>query len=220
MAFKGKATSNGQSGSGGDFPRAPAGNHPACLVAIVDLGTQTVRKFQSEETEDVHKVFLLWELVECPIPGLNENHLIGRDYRLSYHEKAALRLMMEGWRGKAYADGEEIDIGAALGRKCLLNVKSRPSKSDPLKSFPSIEGVNPPPRGFKISDPLNRPVAWELGENALHDLPAFAADYFHYGQAVKEWVEESKEWKASPEPEGTPGQPAAVGEAGEDEHPF
>jgi hypothetical protein len=225
MAFRGKATNKG---GGEDFPRAPAGNHPACLVAIVDLGTQKTRKFQSEGFEEIHKVFLCWELLTETVPGTKDNFLIGRDYRVSYAEKAALRLMMEGWRGRGYGDGDEIDVGATLGFKCLLNVKHKPGKSDPKKSFPNIEGVSALPKGMKAPDPQHKPVSFELGEQELHELPEWVANYFHYGQSIKEWVEDSKEWKHQPaeEEELAPGlahgdsyEPAGA-EADEGEIPF
>jgi hypothetical protein len=227
MAFRGKAKN--MFGDGDDFPKAPPGSHPAALVAIVDLGMQKVKKFKSEDYEYVHKIFLCWELLGEAIPGTNDRFLIGRDYRLSYAQSAALRLMMEAWRGKDYADGEVIDVGAVLGRKCYLNVKHKKSKSSG-RDFPQIESVSQMPRkaAETAPDPQHKPISFELGEQDLYELPDWIGSYYHYGQSIREWVEGSKEWKRQPAEEGelAPGrthgdsyEPAGA-EADEGEIPF
>src|SRR5579859_3411511 len=113
--------------AGGDFEIPPAGNHPAVLIAMIDLGTHT-EDFQGKQTE-AHKVFLVWELTEEKCAGYNRNHVIGRDYTLSLHEKAGLRKMLEGWRGRKYNTGEEINVSKVLGQPCFLNV-SHKTKED------------------------------------------------------------------------------------------
>lgn len=191
MAFRGKATSSG-GGSGEGFPKAPPGNHPAVLVAMIDLGTQRERKYGSEDYRDVRKVYLCWELVEEVIPGTKDNFLIGRDYALSYHEKAALRLMLEGWRNKTYQDGDDIDYGKALGGKCLLSVKNKKSKGGDAE-YPRIEGVSSPPKGTAVKSPQRTPTMWEFGANTLDELPDWLP--YHYGQSVADIIKESREYK-------------------------
>ena len=57
MSFKMKSSS----GEGGQFEIPPAGNHPAVLVGIIDLGTRP-STFQGKTT-DRREVYLVWEQV-------------------------------------------------------------------------------------------------------------------------------------------------------------
>jgi hypothetical protein len=189
--FEGKAPPRSE-GGGDRPPPPPAGNHHACLVAIVDLGTHR-ETYPGREPEDRHKVYLCWELVDEQAPGGGDNFLIARDFYLSYHEKAGLRLMLEGWGGKPYAEGEPIDLGAVLGKKCLLNVQHKESKAG--NTYASIKEVTPLPKNSRVSDPQREPFQWEIGPNAdLDELPAWLP--WLYGKDVPAWVKASPEWGA------------------------
>lgn len=191
--FKGKANSSGGGDSTYEIP--PADNHPSVCVAIIDLGTQRVDGFQGAPAKDTHQVYLVWELTEAKVTGTNNNHLIGNVYTLSYHEKAALRLMLEGWRGTKYQDGEEIDLGAVLGRACLLSVIHQTSKSSG-KNYAKIKGVAKLPKGMTAPKPQKTPSAWEMGSDDAGDLPTWLP--YIYGEPVKEVVERAKEYGREP----------------------
>ncbi len=202
--FKGKASSSG--GNGEQFEIPPADNHPAACVAIVDLGTQRVDGFQGAPPKDTHQVYLVWELTEAKLSGTTNNHLIGHVYTLSYHEKAALRLMLEGWRGLKYPEGEEIDLGAVLGKPCLLSVIHQTSKSSG-KQYAKIKSVAKLPKGMPTPQPQRKPVAWEMGSDADGDLPTWLP--YIFGEPVKEVVERAKEYGR--EPGDDEGEPAGAG---------
>jgi len=202
-----------------------AGSHPAVLIAILDCGSHE-EEFDDEKTKTkvkkmVRKVYLLWELTTEKMSGMNRNHVLGRDYTLSWHKKAGLRKMVEAWRGRAFNEGEKFTITKLLGVPCLLTVKHTTSGEN---VYAKIEGVSQLPKGMTAAKPSYPLIAWEIDDgkpfpNDLH-LP------WRYGRPLVKWLEESPEWKAktsaapaappaaAPEPE-----PAMAG-AGADEAPF
>lgn len=183
------------------FETPPAGSHGACLVAIIDLGTQK-DTYQGTETERP-QVYLCWELTSCPMSGTTNNHLIGRKYTFSLNEKAALRKLVKSWRGKDLAIGEEFDILAMLGKSCMLSI-SRKEVGD--KSYAQLDGVSAVPAGMKVDRPKRKPVSRHILDAAP---PPDWLPYI-YGEKIEEVLGRARELRNSP-------QAAAVGEEAEDE---
>ena len=93
--------------SDSDFEQPPTGPQPAVLTRIIDIGTHTdVSPQFGEQTR--HQVVFTWELAELMDSG--KPYIISAFYTLSTHPKANLRLMLEGWRGKAYQNQEVVEI--------------------------------------------------------------------------------------------------------------
>src|SRR5688572_12457251 len=126
-AFQVKATK----GEGG-YEKAPPGNHPAVLVAVVDMGTQESE--YAGETKLQHRVYMVWELVTKKMTGVDRNHAIGIDLTLSLNEKAKLRKWVEARTGRPIPEGGEYDVTKELGQPCLLNVVEK-------NGYPKVEGV-------------------------------------------------------------------------------
>jgi hypothetical protein len=159
--FQGKATN---SGGDGQFEIPPAGSNPAVLVAIIDLGThQEEMNFEGEvKYKDTRKCFVVWELTSEKMTGMKDrNHVIGKEYTLSYHAKAGLRKMLESMRGSSYAEGAEINIAKALGGKCLLNIVHNQSKTSD-KTYAKVDNVSPVVKGLTVAPPQNTPFLWEI----------------------------------------------------------
>ena len=194
--FQGQAKSS--TGQDGDFELPPADNQPAVLVGIIDLGTQHVDGYQGAAARDVRQVYLVWELTDAPVTGTQNNHVLGAVYTLSFHEKAALRLMLEAWKGHKHSDGENIAITDALGKPCLLNVIHGTSKNSG-KSFAKIDakGVTRLPKSVPAPKPKRSPFVWELEAEGggLHD-PRELPDWlpFIYGVPVKDVIGKAKEY--------------------------
>ncbi len=151
-----------EKGSGGeDFVLPPVGNHPAVCVAVIDLGTQRRLKYQSQETEDVRMVYLCWELVD-----VEGSPVVGREFRVSLHEKSGLRHFVDSWTG-AKKDGERFNIFTLSGKPCLLDIKHAESR-DGTRTYSKIEGAAALPRVkgklMEISPPTHEPVALKLAE--------------------------------------------------------
>lgn len=203
MSFKMSANK----GSGEGVAKAPAGNHPAVLVAIVDMGTQK-SDFQGQEKWQ-HRAFFVWELVNENVAGFKDkHHVIGIDLTLSLNEKAKLRKWIEARTGKPLPDGADFDAADELGKPCLLNVIDK-------GGYPKIDAVTAFPKGFPEPKPQQQPFAWSLenykangGQINLPDwLPWF------YGRPLAETIKECKEIGQTGAPRATAGTATAGGGA-------
>ncbi len=178
-----------QSG-GGNFDLCPAGNHPAVLIGLIDLGTQT-EKFQGQEERSVRKVFLTWE-----IPGekteSGRSHVIGREYTLSFHEKAALRQLIESWRGKSFAEGEEFDISKLLDQACMLTVLNEDSNK---RTFAKIKNVAAMPKGMAKPKATLPTISFNLEDNHPSEFPEVDWLPWSFGSQLVDIAKQSPEWK-------------------------
>ena len=148
-AWKQKASKGG-----GDYEKAPAGNHPAVLVAMIDMGTQE-NEFNGEVKEQ-HRVFWVWELVNEKTKA-GGNHLIGMDLTFSLNDKAKMRAFIEARIGRPIRDDEEYDIAGELGQPCLLNVVEK-------NGYPKVAGVSAVPKGMTVASPAHPLTSWHLDE--------------------------------------------------------
>ena len=115
---------------GGDFTPCPAGNHLAICYAVIDLGTQHQDAFvwegKSIEESNKPQILIMWEipaeLVE--IDGEQQPAVISKFYNAFFSDRAALRIHLEAWRGRAFTEEElcGFNIGNLLGKACMVNV--------------------------------------------------------------------------------------------------
>ena len=187
MGWKQKASSGG-----GNFEACPAGNHAAVLIAIIDLGTQEDSYQGVERTS--RKVFLCWE-----IPGeqtaAGRSHVIGREYTLSFNEKAGLRKLIEAWRGKSFTEGEEFDLSALLGKPCMLTVVTEDKNG---KTYAKINGVSSMPKGMPVPTATLGKISFSLEEDDRAKFPD--ADWlpWSYGSKLIDIAKKSPEWNEQP----------------------
>lgn len=201
--------------SGGGQSEVPsAGNHAAVLVGIIDLGTRLKPNSFNAEQQKRHEVFLVWELTDEQKSASNINHTIAKALTLSFHEKANLRKLIEGWRGNPFKEGEAFDLTVLLGKKCLLNVIHKQSGD---RTFAEVGGVSPVPKGMTVPANKVKPLAWDIGEGS----PIPDADWipWFYGHPITDEIEASDEYKAR-HGSGSNGATAPAGDAAEDEDRF
>jgi hypothetical protein len=180
-------TANKSGGGGVAFEKPPPGNHPARLVAIVDMGTLWQEGYQGAEGKYQHRAFFVWELVNAKQSGSTRNHTIGIDLTFSLNEKAKLRAWIGAQRGKPVADGEPFSLDTWLGHACLLNVVEK-------NGYPKIDGVTGVPTGFVVPEPQNTPFAWKVDAAAKTgkiDLPTWLP-YF-YGKPIGDTIQQCQE---------------------------
>jgi hypothetical protein len=199
--FSGTAS---KGGGGDEYDIPPAGSFAAALVAIIDLGTHR-EEFQGK-SKDVRKVFLVWELPGEKISGTGNNHVIGREFSLSFTPKSILRIFAEKWRGKSYNEGETIDIAKMLGKSCLLSIIHATSKSSGSE-FAKADSVSQLPKGMTVGATQHKPFLWEL--DSAEDPPQHTWLPFIFGSPVHEKIHRSKEWIAAHagKPQSANGQP-------------
>jgi hypothetical protein len=206
-------TQRANSSTGGKYPKAPPGNHPAVLVAMVSMGTQKSGYAGEEGWQE--RVYLLWELVTEEVPGTGRNHLIGTDVTLSLNAKAKLRQWVEARLGRPISDGEDYDVSAELGKPCYLNVVLK-------GGYPRVEGVGAVPKGITVPPPKNKPVAVSLDDfqkNGAGAIPGWVEAHWHFGRPISAHVRECREI-AGEKPRHTSQETAPVVGGGGNKIPF
>jgi len=195
--------------TGEGFEKAPAGNHPAVLVAIIDLGTQLVPGYQGAPDKLQPRLYFVYELVTKKMTGkVNENHVIAIDLTFSMNEKAKMRKFVEARLGHKIPDGAEYDVTDELGHPVLVLVSANE------KGYTRVEGVSAVPDGLPVPPALNKPLAWKMGDS-FAAIPPWLP--YLYGVAIPEMIRESEEYKsgnlserADENPAGQSGRPAVT----------
>jgi hypothetical protein len=151
--------------AGGTFELCPAGNHSGMLVALIDGGTHW-DSYKDQAERRVRKLVLVFEFEAEGKDGKPQRFFIGVEYSLGYNDrgdglvmgkKSNLRKLMEGWSGKAYADGEVPDFTKALGRPCLVNVIHEGSGD---KTYARLASVSKPVAGMTPLKPSRDPFCF------------------------------------------------------------
>ena len=131
-------------GGNDDFPKLEKGMYEGTLYSIVDIGSKEY-KFGNEEPKKQHKVVLAFEITKAIDPEDNKVLMeddrpfaVSKKYTLSLHEKAALRLDIESWRGKSLSDEElaGFDLVGLLGHTAKIEIEL-------TQKTPEFEGGNP-----------------------------------------------------------------------------
>lgn len=215
-----------QTATAGKSTEAPSeANHPGALVAIIDLGTHTEtytdKKTGNKKDSDMRKIYLVFELDEV-CKSTNANHVIGKEVSLTTSPNSALRKIMEGLRGKAYIEGEAIDIGKALGRSGLVNVKRKTSQKG--TEYAVLESVSPLPKTMPAFKPTHELTIWEIGSDKPFPKHKWLPDSFLDGQfaTLEKIMQASHEMTRKAAPPQAPsanGAPAAA-PSGHEEEPI
>ncbi len=180
-------------GSGEEFEVVPKGKQIACLIGIIDEGTQDMApgQFQKEWTK-AHKVLLVWEMLENKKEDGSPMY-ISEEYTYSFDVKAGLRQMIEVWLDTTFTDGSEVDWtasvkgGGILGRYCYLTVEHAESKKG--RTFAKLKkgSVQSVPKEARESAgklrPQTTPFVWSIEEP---EMPALADELYAFGQKLKD----------------------------------
>lgn len=178
-------TQKATKGGDGHFERAPAGNHPAVLIGLIDMGTQE-NNYQGNVTWQ-HRAYFVYELVlEQMKTAPGRHHILATDLTVSMNEKAKLRKWIEARTGKQIPDGVEYDISQELGQPVLLNVVLNKD------GYPKIESVGSIPKGMTVPAPQNKPVTMTLDEfRAGGRVPEFCPWLF--GERIEDHIKRCQE---------------------------
>jgi hypothetical protein len=196
---------------GGKKEKPPAGNHPAVLVAVVDMGTQET-EFQGERKTQ-HRVYWVWELVHEIVAGTkDERHVVAIDLTFSMHEKSTMRKWVQSRLGTKIPDGQGYDVSKELGQPCLLNVVLNKN------GYPKVEGMSALPKGMTCPKPSREPFLWTLADykaTGQIELPAWLP--WLYGKPIRDYVAGCQEIVgagSTAAPSGPASQPAPAANAG------
>lgn len=172
---------------------APAGNHVARCVRVIELGLQ--KETGQYGTKIQHKLMLGFELPTELHTFKEENgpepFMLSSEYTVSLGEKANLRKDLESWRGQPFtpAELESFDVGKLLGVPCLLNVVHNKAKNG--NTYANVKGITPLPKGFTCPAAISELLKYEIegGKNEV------------FGK-LPEWIRNKisgcEDWKAQP----------------------
>lgn len=201
-----EATEGRGSGDGGEYPVPPEGAHPAVLVGLIDLGTQRI-EYQGN-SNDLKRVYLVWELVNEKFPDLKRNFTIARDFTASLTPKSLLRQWLSTWRGKPIEDHEKFDLGRILGKPCLLTVVHKVSQGG--NTYAKVDGISGLPRGFSVPPATITPILWRISQGKPY--PNYEWIPYLIGENIVEVIARAKEVAGASAPAPAPAQqPAPVG---------
>lgn len=124
----------------GEWELCPAGTYPAVLVDVIDLGEVEQPVYgKPGEMKKEHQAKFAFQIAERMSTG--KPYLFTTwGMKVSLHEKAKMRKLLEALNGKAFNEGEEIDADAFIGCNCLLNVIHKKS-ADGMKVYANIGGI-------------------------------------------------------------------------------
>lgn len=173
----------------------PPGTHPAIMVGLIDLGT--TENTYNGKTSDRHKILVIWELT-AESDSKGQNFIIAQDYTWSLGKKATLRPLVEGFRGKALADGEDFDLALMLGKPSMINITEGVSGQG--KKFMEVAAISPPMRGLTVPPQTKETVCFHLGTlNSTKDeleIPEWVPPL--YGRKVADDIKKSNEYRKLP----------------------
>jgi hypothetical protein len=108
-----------------NYAPAPEGQQHAVCCDVVDLGMVTLKGY--EEKGPAHRIEIRWQ-TEARDPQEDKRFMVRRNYKVSLHEKAALRQMLESWLDMAFTDAEAeggFDVETLVGRNAKLTIKHK-----------------------------------------------------------------------------------------------
>lgn len=130
---------------GSDFQPCPAGLHDAICAFVEDLGYEYSEQFKKE----TRKIIICWE-INVPMSD-GRPYMLSQRYTLSLSDKANLRRVLEGWRGRPFtaAELEGFDVEKVRGVQCQIQVMHN-SKNG--KTYANIAAVLPASKnGIKLT---------------------------------------------------------------------
>jgi hypothetical protein len=179
-----------------NFTPAPVGSHIARCFRMVDVGTHETT--WEGKTRVSRKVRLDFELPEETHTFREEKgpepHSVGQYFTFSMNEKAALRGLLEQWRGKPFTDEEaaKFDISVLIGKTCMMNVVHNEVGG---KIYANIASLMPIPKALKgrEPEPVTPTVCLSL-DDLITDPSNNVWAYMALPDFIKKKIKESKEW--------------------------
>jgi hypothetical protein len=216
---------------GGDFKTdiPSEDTHQARVVALIDLGTHH-ETFQNGDAKDMRKCLICFELDEEMTGMKGTNHVVAKQYTMSFHEKANLRQLAEALlnEGQKFAADSGVDYERLLGRPCMIQIAHTKKVSEKgERTYTNIKSITAVPKKLRegVFAPKRKVTVWSLGDD-LEALPSWLPRL--YGEEIKDVIGRCRELKgAAPAARGE-GEVAGPGEGapdydtsgGADDYPF
>lgn len=171
-------------GGGKQFQIAPAGNHLGICYQMIELG----QLFDKQYDKWTNKVLLGFEL---PNETMEDGRpfIVSRRLTASLNENAAMRKLLESWRGKPFSAAEEagFELKKVLGKPCMVNVVHVERDGN---TYANITSITPVPKGMDVPEMQNQIQYFEFGDQGF-DEEAFNA----LSDGLKNIIYQSKDYQ-------------------------
>ena len=194
MGFKVKTS------AGADFEPAPAGTHNAVCTRLIDMGTQDGGMYGPKR-----QVMIGFEIDERDPATDNKRFMVFGYYTLTLGEKANLRKLLVGMRGKDYDNDEEVDVAAIVGKPATLNVVHKEKQGGGTRAI--IDSAGRLMKGMEPLTPEGGTICVSLDADAFDE-----AEFEKLSDRMKERLQETPEWAALADPNAGK-NPQPVGQA-------
>lgn len=150
------------------------GVHPARLITIADIGTQTPI---NPAYNPSRKLVLVWEITDETgmFDGVEKPLVVSQELTFSANEKSRLYSLVKGWLG---IDPLTIDWTKQLGKSALVTVMHTEGG---VRKYANVSNVSAVPKGMEVKEPFNPQYALSL------DPQNFNRDVFN---KMPNWIQE------------------------------
>lgn len=173
------------------FELAPAGNHAARCVQIIDYGSQKTDFFNKDgSVKYQRKVVLRFELLQELDSNGNPFVVDSKPFTFTMYEAGDLPKFLKTWRNAPVEAG--FDLDKVLGANCFLTVIHNPSK-DGKYTYANIASANPPAKGTNLNTlPSVTPLLGFYLDNAKS--PDFIKAFDSLPQRHQNHIKNCVEW--------------------------
>jgi hypothetical protein len=126
-----------------EYSNAPEGLHQAVCCDVVDLGMQET----GFDGKKAHKVQIRWQLDQIDPKSKDKwPYMVTRSFRLSLHEKASLRAILESWRGRKFTpeELEGFDLEKLIGVNCQVQILHNVKQGG--ETYANVQAIVPAPK--------------------------------------------------------------------------
>ena len=210
--------------SGGDFTPCPAGNYPATIVGLFDIGhqpeTRKDQKTGAVSEVEVRKLVLVYELSKKAPDG--RPFVMGDRVTWSMRDNSNFFKLVTNVLGERFNPGQKFTPTRLLGKAVMVNVTNT-EKDDKGKFFANVGNVSSFPEGFPEPTPAHASILWSVLDGTPFPTSAGPWLPFIFGKTISALAAESAEareaGRSKPSPVASALAPGS-GEAKDDDIPF
>jgi hypothetical protein len=199
----------GSGGGQGDYVLCPAGNYPATIVGLFDVGFQDDTKSDGSPTQ-TRKLCVAFELAKKRPDGTP--FVLAERYTWSMRDNSNFYGLVCNMTGAKFREGDKFDPRALVGQPCMVQVNNSQSKKDPSKTYHNIGGVAQFPEGLPAPTATIEPLVYSVHQGT--EPPACRWMPYIYGESVHDMARNSAELRK------LRAAPAAAGAEAKDDIPF
>jgi hypothetical protein len=146
-------------GGGGDFEVCPAGNIPATVIGLFDIGYQD--EDYNGERKEVRQVVVVYEMSKKQTTG--QPFVMGQKFTWSLNAKASFRKMVESLTGTTFAESQKFDPRTLVGMPCMVQVAhDKKTKDGKERVYPKISAVAQFPDGLPAPSAVREPIVYSV----------------------------------------------------------